>query len=54
MGGFFAGVANAPIASVIMVSELTGSYQLLAPLLLVAILHLIISTHKQRIKAKIE
>ena len=49
MGGFFAGVANAPIASVIMVSELTGSYQLLAPLLLVAILHLIISTHKRSV-----
>ena len=36
MGGFFAGVANVPFASVIMVMELTGSYGLLVPSLLVA------------------
>ncbi len=44
MAGFFAGVANAPIGSVIMVCELTGSYQLLAPLLVVAILSIIFSS----------
>jgi CIC family chloride channel protein len=38
MGGFFAGVAKVPFASVIMVMELTGSYGLLVPSLLVATL----------------
>jgi CIC family chloride channel protein len=36
MGGFFAGVAKVPFASVIMVMELTGGYGLLVPSLLVA------------------
>ena len=44
MAGFFAGVANAPIGSVIMVCELTGSYHLLAPLLIVAVLSIILSS----------
>jgi len=35
MGGFFAGVANVPIASLILVAEMSGSYQLLAPMMLV-------------------
>ena len=35
MGGFFAGVSKAPIASLIIVSEITGSYSLLVPLILV-------------------
>ena len=35
MAGLFAGVANTPIASVLMVSEITGSYELLAPAMLV-------------------
>ncbi len=33
MAGFFAAVISAPISTVIMVSELTGSYQLLVPAL---------------------
>jgi CIC family chloride channel protein len=45
MGGFFAGVANAPIAAVIIVCEMTGSYELLAPLMAVAMISLIFS-HK--------
>ncbi len=36
MGGFFAGVAKVPIASLIMVSEMTGSYGLLVPMMLVS------------------
>ncbi|MCH7505578.1 chloride channel protein [PVC group bacterium] len=36
MGAFFAGVAHAPLASVIMVVELTGSYELF-PAILVAV-----------------
>lgn len=43
MGGFFAGVAKVPIASVVMVSEMTGGYDLLAPLMLVAVVHLMLS-----------
>ena len=35
MGAFFGGVANVPISAAVMVCELCGSYDLLAPLLLV-------------------
>ena len=44
MGGFFAGVAKVPIAAVVMVSEMTGNYDLLAPLMLVAVVHMTLST----------
>ncbi|MFT7679418.1 MAG: CIC family chloride channel protein [Planctomycetota bacterium] len=44
MGGFFAGVAKVPVASVVMVTEMTGGYALLAPLLLVAVVHILISS----------
>ncbi len=43
MGAFFAGVANAPIASLVMVSELTGAYELLPPLMVVATVALVTS-----------
>lgn len=43
MGGFFAGVANVPIASILIVCEMTGSYGLLAPLMLVAVLHVMLA-----------
>ena len=33
MAGFFAGVANAPIASFVMVCEITGAYNLIPPLM---------------------
>ncbi len=35
MGGFFSGVAKVPIASLIMVTEMAGSYTLLVPMMLV-------------------
>ncbi len=38
MVGFFAGVSNTPVATLIMVSELTGNYGLLAPFMLVAVI----------------
>ena len=38
MAGFFAGVANAPISTIIMVSEMTGNYNLLAPSMWVCII----------------
>lgn len=37
MGGFFAGVAKTPLASLVMVCELTGGYNLLAPLMLACV-----------------
>lgn len=43
MGGFFAGVAKTPIAAIVIVCEITGSYQLLAPLMLVAVVHLLLA-----------
>ena len=43
MGGFFAGVAKTPIASIIIVCEMTGSYELLAPLMLVSVLHMMLA-----------
>lgn len=42
MAGFFAGVSNTPIATLIMVSELTGNYGLLAPLMLVCVVAMLI------------
>jgi CIC family chloride channel protein len=36
MAGFFAGIAKVPISSLIMVAEMTGSYGLLVPTMLVA------------------
>ena len=41
MAGFFAGVAKAPLGAILMTMEMTGSYGLLAPLLLVSIITLI-------------
>ncbi|MEM3833382.1 MAG: chloride channel protein [Thermoprotei archaeon] len=34
MAAFFGGIANVPLASMIMVTEMTGSYSLLAPLMI--------------------
>ena len=38
MAGFFAGVAKTPISSLVMVSEITGSYSLLIPSMWVCVL----------------
>lgn len=43
MSGFFAGVANAPIGSLLMCSEMTGGYGLITPLLLVSIIALVLT-----------
>ncbi|MGE3821938.1 MAG: chloride channel protein [Isosphaeraceae bacterium] len=40
MGGFFAGVSMTPLASMVMVCEMAGSYSLLVPLMLVCTLNL--------------
>ena len=39
MGGFFAGVARVPLTAMIMVCEMSGSYGLLLPLMLVSIVN---------------
>lgn len=43
MAGFFAGVAKAPIGTIVMVCEMTGGYHLLIPLLLVSAIHVLIN-----------
>ena len=43
MGGFFAGAAKTPVSSLLMVSEMTGSYGLLPPLMLVSAITFIVS-----------
>ncbi len=42
MGGFFAGVAKVPLTAIIMVSEMSGSYNLLVPLMLVSVVNVAI------------
>jgi len=54
MGGFFAGVAKVPVAAVIMVCEMTGHYQLLAPLMLVSVLHVMLSTRWSLYEAQVD
>ena len=39
MGGFFAGVARVPLTAMLMVCEMSGSYALLVPLMLVSIVN---------------
>jgi CIC family chloride channel protein len=39
MGGFFAGVARVPLTAMLMVCEMSGSYGLLVPLMLVSIIN---------------
>ncbi|HCO11676.1 MAG TPA: chloride channel protein, partial [Desulfonauticus sp.] len=51
MAGFFAGVSNTPIATIIFISELTGSYELLIPSLLVCSLTYILM-HKWTIYSR--
>jgi chloride channel protein, CIC family len=43
MGGFFAGVSKTPLTSIVMVSEMTGSYSLLVPLMLACGLNMAVS-----------
>jgi CIC family chloride channel protein len=43
MGGFFAGVSKTPLASIVMVCEMTGHYRLLVPLMLVCGMNIVLS-----------
>jgi CIC family chloride channel protein len=46
MGGFFAGVAKVPLTALIMVSEMSGSYDLLVPLMVVNVTNVAILSSK--------
>ncbi len=58
MAGFFSGVSNTPIATLIMVSELTGNYGLLAPLMLVCTVAMIVyprnSIYQKQVNSRID
>jgi len=58
MAGFFSGVSNTPIATLIMVSELTGNYGLIAPLMLVCTVAMIVyprnSIYQKQVKSRID
>ena len=58
MAGFFSAVSNTPIATLIMVSELTGNYGLLAPLMLVCTVAMIVyprnSIYQKQVKSRID
>ena len=43
MASFFAGVASAPIGAMLMVTEMTGGYALLPPLMLVSVLSILLA-----------
>lgn len=45
MGGLIAGTIHAPITAIIMIFEITDSYQIILPLMLVCIISIIMSTH---------
>jgi CIC family chloride channel protein len=46
MASFFAGVASAPIGAMLMVSEMTGGYALLPPLMLVSVVSIVLARGK--------
>ncbi|MCD6067685.1 MAG: eriC2 [Bacteroidetes bacterium] len=54
MGAFYSGVANAPIAGIVMIVEMTGSYVLLPPLILVSIFTFILSKQISFYKNQVE
>jgi len=58
MAGFFAGVSNTPISTIIFVSEMTNSYHLLLPSLLVCVVCYLISRRwtifANQIQSKVE
>jgi CIC family chloride channel protein len=58
MGGFFAGVAKTPLTAVILISEMTGSYGLLVPLMLVSSVTCLLSPgwsiYREQVPARID
>ncbi len=58
MGGFFAGVAKVPIASLIMVAEMTGGYSLIVPMMIVSIISYLLlgetSLYEKQVSTRID
>ena len=58
MASFFAGVANAPIGTLLMCSEMTKGYGLIAPLMLVSIIAILFtrrhSIYKEQVQSKMQ
>lgn len=58
MAGFFAGIARAPISTIIMVSEMTGSYHLLLPTMWVSTLCFLLcngtTLYKKQVPTRLE
>ncbi|MES2836692.1 MAG: chloride channel protein [Bacteroidota bacterium] len=54
MGAFYAGVASAPIAGIVMICEMTGSYVLLPQLILVSIFTFILAKRISLYKSQVE
>jgi len=58
MGGFFAGIAKVPLAALIMVAEMTGSYGLLVPMMLVCTITYVCTAHsllyEEQVASRIE
>lgn len=54
MGSFFAGIARAPIAGMIMVCDMIGSYRLLPQLMIVSVLSFVLSHRWSIYKSQVE
>lgn len=54
MASFFAGVASAPIGAMLMVTEMTGSYALLPPLMLVSVVAIILARGKSIYRSQVK
>ncbi len=58
MCAFFAGVANAPIGAMLMITEMTGSYGLVVPLMIVSVIALLFtrrfSIYEKQVRDKFE
>jgi len=53
MGAFYAGAAKAPLSTIIMVSELFGSYDLLVPLMLAIVISILLLRHVSLFPAQV-
>ncbi len=54
MGAFYAGIAHAPIAGIVMIIEMSGNYSLLPPIIIVSIFTFILSRRISFYKNQIE
>ncbi|MCP4447908.1 MAG: chloride channel protein [Myxococcales bacterium] len=53
MGAFYAGAAKAPLSTIIMISELFGSYDLLVPLMLAIVISILLLRHVSLFSAQV-